>query len=64
MNLLYKQYAKDDIHYAVSAIQKGFKPYTKVGLRRIKRKNEKKQLYKKGKFKKTTEITKLVPQSP
>ena len=59
---MYKQYANDDIHYVVGCIQKGLKPYTEHGLKRVKRKNARKQLNTKSK--KATDIAQLTPQSP
>jgi|JI61114C2RNA_FD_contig_31_281662_length_598_multi_3_in_0_out_0_1 hypothetical protein len=66
MKPLYKKYSKNDIHYVVDAIQKGLKPYTENGLKRINRKNAKK--IAPVKLKKKTEVIadakSLKPQSP
>jgi hypothetical protein len=36
---LFEKYDEKDVHFAIGAVQKGLKPPTDVGLKRLKRKN-------------------------
>ncbi len=40
---IFSQYTPQDVHFAITAMQKGLKPPTKIGIRRIKRRNYKKK---------------------
>lgn len=40
---IYKQFDNTTVHYAINAMQKGLKPPTKIGLRRLKKKAIKKK---------------------
>ena len=34
---VYSTYPKEEIHFPIGAIQKGFKPHTHIGIKRIKK---------------------------
>ena len=38
-NRIYSNYKKEELHYPIGAIQKGLKPHTKIGIKRILKKN-------------------------
>lgn len=41
---VYKDYGKSNLHYAINAMQKGLKPPTKIGLRRLNKKRALKKI--------------------
>lgn len=41
---VYKQFDNSTMHYAINAMQKGLKPPTKIGIKRLKKKAIKKKL--------------------
>lgn len=37
--LLYSDYKSEDLHFPIGAVQKGLKPHTEIGIKRIKKRN-------------------------
>ncbi len=58
---IYSKYEKDELHYAVDAVQKGRKPPTKIGLKRLIKKNKARAWKKKQD---TKAIPELNPKAP
>jgi hypothetical protein len=61
---LFDSYREGDLHYAIDAVQKGLKPPTRVGLKRMKKRNMKKKQKRKDQMERQEGyVQELNPQS-
>jgi hypothetical protein len=60
-SVIYSKYSKDELHYVVDAVQKGREAPTKIGLKRLIKKNRAQAMKKKQN---TNAIPELNPKAP